>query len=539
MHFGIREFGMATSLTGMALHGGIVPIGATFFVFSDYMRGALRVAAISKAPVRYFFSHDSIGVGQDGPTHQPVDQLASLRAIPGLDVIRPADANECAAVFDAFLAVDGPAALILSRQELPVLDETLAPAFGTALDGAYVLADPDGAAATLLGTGSEVHLCLDAAKLLAAEGTPVRVVSMPSWEWFDRSPFEYQATVLGEDAPVISVEAGVTLGWERYADESIGIDTFGTSAPGDVALEFFGFTAAAVATTVRRRCSARVTSLRALYEVGGQSPWLDNIRRDWLEDGTMAALVEDGIRGVTSNPTIFSKALVATDLYDAELRALPASVSDEEAFVELAGKDVTTTSALLAATFEASEGADGFVSFEVAPTLAQRHRPRRSRLAAPYRSAFALANLLVKVPATEAGLPAITALLADGISVNVTLIFGLEPLRPGHRRVPRGPRAAQPQRSRPLRRSPRWRRSSSRGSTPRWTGGSTPQVPTPHCTGVPPSPRPCSPTSCSSSASQDGGSRRLAPRARASSDRCGPRRRRRTRPTPTCSTSTR
>ena len=251
LHFGIREFAMAGSLTGMAMHGGIVPVGATFFVFSDYMRSAIRVAAISKAPVRYLFSHDSIGVGQDGPTHQPVDQLASLRAIPGLDVIRPADANECAAVFDTFLATDGPAALILSRQGLPVLAETVTPVFGTALDGAYVLTDPVGAVATLAGTGCEVHLCLAAAGLLAAAGTPVRVVSMPCWEWFDRTAGAYQAEVLPENRPVVSVEAAATLGWERYADTSIGIDQFGTSAPGDVALEFFGFTASSVASKVK------------------------------------------------------------------------------------------------------------------------------------------------------------------------------------------------------------------------------------------------------------------------------------------------
>jgi transketolase len=250
LHFGIREFAMGTAMTGMALHGGVVPVGGTFFVFSDYMRSSIRVAAISGAHVRYFFSHDSIGLGQDGPTHQPVDQLLSLRAIPGLDVIRPADANENAAVFDAYLQVDGPAALILSRQDLPVLRETLAPAFGTAIDGAYVLVEPDDAVVTLLGTGSEVHLCLEAAALLR-EDLAVRVVSMPSWEWFDRTSSEYQARVLPLELPVISVEAGVTLGWERYADEAIGIDEFGTSAPGDVAMEFFGFTANAVAARVK------------------------------------------------------------------------------------------------------------------------------------------------------------------------------------------------------------------------------------------------------------------------------------------------
>jgi transketolase len=250
LHFGIREFAMATSMTGMAMHGGVVPIGATFFVFSDYMRSALRVAAISGAQVRFFFSHDSIGVGQDGPTHQPVDQLLSLRAIPGLDVVRPADANENAAVFEAFLRTQGPAAMVLSRQELPVLHETLAPAFGSAVDGAYVLVDPPGAVATLVGTGSEVHLCLAAAALLH-DDLAVRVVSMPSWEWFDRTSVEYQDRVLPEELPVISVEAGVTLGWERYADDSIGIDEYGTSAPGDVALEFFGFTPSAVAARVK------------------------------------------------------------------------------------------------------------------------------------------------------------------------------------------------------------------------------------------------------------------------------------------------
>jgi transketolase len=250
IHFGIREFAMGTSMTGMAMHGGVVPVCATFFVFSDYMRSSIRVAAISGAPVRYFFSHDSIGVGQDGPTHQPVDQLASLRAIPGLDVVRPADANENAEVFEAFLRTDGPAALILSRQDLPVLQSTRTPAFGTACDGAYVLVEPPDAVATLVGTGSEVHLCLDAAELLK-DDLVVRVVSMPSWEWFDRTSPDYQDRVLPPELPVISVEAGVTLGWERYADESIGIDEFGTSAPGDVALEFFGFTATAVAARVK------------------------------------------------------------------------------------------------------------------------------------------------------------------------------------------------------------------------------------------------------------------------------------------------
>ena len=251
IHYGIREFAMAASLTGMALHGGVQPVGATFFVFSDYMRPALRLASISKAPVRYLFSHDSIGVGEDGPTHQPIDQLASLRAMPGLVVVRPADEQECAAIFEDFLRVDGPAALILSRQELPVLASTASPAFGEARQGAYVLTEPEDAQATLVGTGSEVHLCLTAAELLGAEGIEVRVVSMPCWEWFDRAEFDYQDAVLREDLPTISVEAAATFGWDRYADVALGIDEYGTSAPSAVAFEYFGFTPAAVAACVR------------------------------------------------------------------------------------------------------------------------------------------------------------------------------------------------------------------------------------------------------------------------------------------------
>ena len=251
LHFGIREFAMAASLTGMALHGGIVPIGSTFFVFSDYMRPALRLAALSRARTRYLFSHDSIGVGEDGPTHQPIDQLASLRAMPGLDVVRPADEHECAAVFEAFLGADGPCALILSRQDLPVLAQTADPVFGTATQGAYVLEDPADAAVTLIGTGSEVHLCVAAAATLASEGIVVRVVSMPCWEWFDATPFEYQAAVLRDDVPSVSVEAAATLGWERYADVALGIDEFGTSAPGDEVFDYCGITSTAVAACVR------------------------------------------------------------------------------------------------------------------------------------------------------------------------------------------------------------------------------------------------------------------------------------------------
>ena len=243
IHFGIREHAMGAVMTGMAAHGGTLPVGGTFFVFSDYMRGAVRVAAISQVHVVYSWTHDSIGLGQDGPTHQPVEQLAAVRAMPGLRVIRPADANETAHAWRIAVDSNGPTALILTRQELPVLDATaeLAPA-GVAR-GAYVLAEPgDGPAqVVLIGTGSEVSLCVDAARLLAEAGTRARVVSLPSWELFAEQGDAYRDEILPPGVPTLSVEAATTFGWDRYADDSIGIDHFGASAPGEVVMREFGF----------------------------------------------------------------------------------------------------------------------------------------------------------------------------------------------------------------------------------------------------------------------------------------------------------
>jgi transketolase len=255
VHYGIREHAMGAVMTGMATHGGTIPVGGTFFVFSDYMRGAVRVAAISGAHVIYSWTHDSIGLGQDGPTHQPVEQLAAVRAMPGLRVIRPADANETAQAWRIAVDGDGPTALILTRQDLPVLESTGSLAPEGVPRGAYVLSDPgDGPAQViLLATGSEVSLCVDAARLLAESGTRVRVVSLPSWELFAEQDDSYRHLVLTPGVPVLSVEAATTFGWERYADDSLGIDQFGASAPGDVAMRNFGFEPVNVA--------ARVTAL--------------------------------------------------------------------------------------------------------------------------------------------------------------------------------------------------------------------------------------------------------------------------------------
>lgn len=258
LFFGVREHAMGSILNGLSAHGGTLPVGGTFFVFSDYMRPAVRIAALAGHKVVYSFTHDSVGVGEDGPTHQPVEHLASLRAMPGLRVVRPADANETAAAWRRAIELDGPTALVLSRQNLPVLAGT---ADAPVDKGAYVvhqasITDGDLPDLVLLATGSEVSICVVAADELAAEGVGVRVVSMPCWEDFDLQEEEYQAEVLPAAVPTLAVEAGATFGWDRWADETIGIDRFGASAPGGVALAQLGISPANVAETGRRLLDA-------------------------------------------------------------------------------------------------------------------------------------------------------------------------------------------------------------------------------------------------------------------------------------------
>ena len=251
LHFGVREHGMAGIMTGAALHGGVLPVGGTFFIFSDYMRPAVRLAAVSEAKVVYSWSHDSVGLGEDGPTHQPVEHLAAVRAIPGLRVIRPADANEVAHAWRVAVNANGPTALLLTRQKVPVLDGTVDRAEDVAR-GAYVLEtggdDPD---VVLVATGSEVHVCLQAAEELAKAGVLARVVSMPSWDLFEAQGEEYQESVLPAAVPTLAVEAASSFGWDRWADDSVSIDRFGASAPGKVTLENLGFTARNVAERAR------------------------------------------------------------------------------------------------------------------------------------------------------------------------------------------------------------------------------------------------------------------------------------------------
>jgi len=257
IHYGIREHAMGSIANGIAYHGGIRTYASTFFVFADYMRASVRLAAMNDLPVVYIWTHDSIAVGEDGPTHQPVEHLMSLRVIPGLHVVRPADPNETAAAWaHAMARGDGPTALVLSRQSLPALDYAQLGARGDLSQGAYVLADADDPAAIIIATGAEVHLALSASETLAAEGVGVRVVAMPCMELFDAQPDEYKESVLPKAVTArVTVEAGATLGWQKYAGLdgiTLGVDEFGASAPGDVLAEKYGMTAANVVAAVRR-----------------------------------------------------------------------------------------------------------------------------------------------------------------------------------------------------------------------------------------------------------------------------------------------
>ncbi|MEJ2040887.1 MAG: transketolase [Desulfosarcinaceae bacterium] len=247
IRFGVREHAMASIMSGLFLHGGIRPYGGTFLVFADYMRPAIRVAALMKLPVIYVFTHDSVAVGEDGPTHQPVEHLASLRAIPIVLVLRPCDANETAdAWVQAIKSNDRPVALVLSRQNLPVLERSMTG--GRLAQGGYVLSDCDGTPDILLmGTGAEVHLALKAQAALAEKGVASRVINMPCWELFELASEDYRREVLPPGVKArLAVEAGIPMGWERYVGESgkvVGMTGFGASAPGGTVLEKFGFTA--------------------------------------------------------------------------------------------------------------------------------------------------------------------------------------------------------------------------------------------------------------------------------------------------------
>jgi len=260
IRYGVREFAMGAVTNGMALHGGIIPYASTFLVFSDYMRPAIRLAALMKTHSIFVFTHDSIGLGEDGPTHQPIEQLMSLRLIPGLTVLRPADPNETAFAWRAAIERKGPVALILSRQKVPALCTHTYPISDGVKRGAYILSNCEGLPdCIMMATGAEVHLILAAREILRERGLKARVVSMPSWELFEEQPQAYRDEVLPPDVRRrISVEAGATAGWRRWVGDSgaaIGIDRFGASAPAAELFEKFGFTAEAIAARAATLCN--------------------------------------------------------------------------------------------------------------------------------------------------------------------------------------------------------------------------------------------------------------------------------------------
>ena len=261
IHFGVREHAMGAIVNGMSLHGGIIPYGSTFLIFSDYMRPAIRMAALMQTHSIFVFTHDSIGLGEDGPTHQPIEQLSSLRMIPGLTVIRPADANETAAAWKLAIELHGPVALVLTRQKLPVLDPQKYPIAEGVAKGGYVLIDAEAGQPDiiLIATGSEVHLILAARERLVLQGIKARVVSMPSWELFDKQSSEWKEKILLPHMPKLAVEAGSPKGWREYVGDTgdvIGLNRFGASAPGATVMEKLGLDVDNVvkrATTLVRR----------------------------------------------------------------------------------------------------------------------------------------------------------------------------------------------------------------------------------------------------------------------------------------------
>jgi transketolase len=253
--FGVREFAMSAAVNGIAAHGGLIPFGSTFFVFSDYAKPAIRLAALMQVHSLFVFTHDSIAVGEDGPTHEPIEHLLALRAVPGLTDFRPADANETAAVWRLALERTGPSFFALSRQDLPVIDPAAQDVYAGVSKGAYVLEDAADPKVVLIGTGAEVWPCVEAAKLLAADGIAARVVSFPSWKIFEEQTAEYKASVLPAGLPKLAVEAGATLGWWKYVGldgEVVGLDRFGASAPGPTVLKELGFSGANVAARAKK-----------------------------------------------------------------------------------------------------------------------------------------------------------------------------------------------------------------------------------------------------------------------------------------------
>ena len=427
LHHGVREFGMAAVINGVALHGGFRPFGGTFLMFSEYARNALRMAALMKLNPIHVFTHDSIGLGEDGPTHQPVEQTATLRLMPNMDVWRPGDAVEAQVAWTVALqSRDHPTSLILSRQNLPHQPREAAQIDAIARGG-YVLREAEGGVplAVIVATGSELMLATAAQAELAAQGVAVRVVSLPSWFQFQRQDAAWRSAVLPAGVPRVAVEAGVTGWWREVVGLEgavVGIDTFGESGPAPALYAHFGITTAAVVATTRRVLGLHSPVAAAARH--GQQLWLDKLSRSLVASGELQRWIDEhGVSGVTSNPAIFAQAFATDPAYAEPLAALRATEPDRERrFERLALADVQSACDQLRQTWDRSGGDAGYVSFEVSPSLS---RDGVGTLVAARRlwAQIQRPNAMIKIPATRECMDAITQAMAEGININVTLIF--------------------------------------------------------------------------------------------------------------------
>jgi len=428
IHYGVREFGMAAILNGIALHGGWRCFGGTFLMFSEYARNALRMSALMKLPTIHVFTHDSIGLGEDGPTHQPVEQVATLRMIPNMDVWRPADAVETQVAWQqALQSQDHPTCLILSRQNLP--HQARSPAQIESIQrGGYVISDAKGgpAKAVIAATGSEMGLAIAAQQQLAARGIAVRVVSLPSWFTFQQQDQAWQASVLPAGLPRVAVEAGVTGWWRQVVGLDgavVGIDRFGESAPAPALYAHFGITVEAVVAATLRVLDRPDSRIAAIAHYG-QQIWLDKLSRSLVANGELANWVsQHRVTGVTSNPAIFATALSTDAAYAPALQQLRSQeTSLERRFERLAIPDVQAACDVLRTLYERTDGEAGYVSFEVSPRLS---RDGAATLAAARRlwAEIDRPNAMIKIPATPECMDAIASAIEDGININVTLLF--------------------------------------------------------------------------------------------------------------------
>ena len=436
VHYGVREHGMGAIVNGLNRHG-VRAFGSTFFNFLDYMKGAVRLAALMELGVIHVFTHDSIGLGEDGPTHQPVEQLAHLRATPNVNCVRPADANETALAWKfALESTEGPTALVLSRQGIPILDPDAIPADAVE-KGAYVLREGDDL--ILIGTGAEVQVALDAAdELSEKDGLSARVVSMPCWDRFAEADQSYRDEVLPPAITArVSIEAAATLGWEKWvgdAGASLGMTGFGASGAGQGTLRALrpnvrapsrGCAAAPIGPS-RRHDMAQNERLAALTDAG-VAVWLDQIHRQMIESGDLKALVDEkSLRGETSNPAIFEKAIMGGDAYDDKIEQFAAEGLDARAaYLRIAIEDVQAACDVMRPVYDELDRYDGYVSLEVEPAVAH-DTDATAKQAKELWEAVDRPNVMIKIPGTPEGVQAIEDATADGINVNVTLLFSVE-----------------------------------------------------------------------------------------------------------------